>query len=36
LKSQTDLSRLLRPEIEQQAERQKTFADKMSCTAGGA
>ena len=36
VESQTGLSHLLQPETEQKTERQKTFANKMSCTAGGA
>ena len=36
LESQAGLSHLLRAETEQKTERQKTFANKMSFTAGGA
>ena len=35
MESQTCLSHLLQLETEQKTERQKTFADKMSCTSSG-
>jgi len=36
LESQTGLSHLLRAETKQKTERQKAFANKMSCSTGGA